>query len=117
MIKITSTSYSATAEGSTTMEGKKTGRVVTISTNGISKESSTRSMRTYNITITNMDQANYDELMDMFLYDNDFVIEDTNRNFEVGNFFIDSDSFKLQDNEDKKEKGYYYTGAIPIKRA
>jgi len=114
MIIITSNSYSCTCEGMIAIKRSKRGRVITNSTNQIKKEDSVRVVTELSsVSITNMDQENYDILLDIFSYENSFVIEDTNRNIKLGNFIIDSEELSLQDIENKKEKSYYYTGNLP----
>ncbi len=115
MIIITSENYIFKAEGycSNTYREKR-GRQVTISSNGIKKESFTRIVEKLDIEVTNVSQSQYDILLDIFSFENSFIVEDTQRRIESGTFLIEGDVFKLNSTEDKSEKNYYYSGNIPI---
>ena len=115
MIIITSDNYTFKAEGYCGNKYiEKRGRKTTTSSNGIKKETFTRVVEKLDIDITFATQEQYDILLDIFAFENSFVIEDTQRKIEIGTFFIDTDVFKLNSVEDKYNKNYYYTGSIPV---
>jgi len=116
LIIIKSNNYTIRANGTLKVKMKKRGRIVTDSTNGVKDESYTRRLKTYDLNISKMTQGNYNNLLDMYGKENSFTVEDTDRNIFDGQFFIDTNEFSLQENENKKEKGYYYNGSTPLEK-
>ena len=110
MLIFNSTNLSVRANGYAKLIPTKVHRNVTESTNGIEEETFVRGKMNYDITITKMEQADYLKMIDIFLYENDFGIIDTDRNFDGQHYKLSSDEFSLQEVENKKDKSFYYTG-------
>jgi len=114
MIKFTSTNYEALAEGMTKKIPTKVHNNITVSTNGIEEETNVRVKMDYEINIAKIEQADYNDLLNMFSYENDFSINDNSRNHEGTHYKITGTTFSLTEIENKNDKNFYYTGAFGI---
>lgn len=116
MIKLKSMYYNVECIGTLKRIPKKVFQVQTVSTNGVVEETYVRSKMNYEINIAKIDEPNYINLIDMFLYDNDFSIIDTDRNIEGSHYRITGDTLTLNEVENKKDKEYYYTGTLTLEK-
>ena len=113
MLIFQSTNYKAIAIGTSKPVDAKGHRNVTVSTNFVKNETHVRDVTHYDITINKMTEDNYKEMRYLFK-ENDFSITDTEKVNEGQHYFLDMDEFTLNEVEDKKDKGYYYTGTFRI---
>jgi len=114
MIIFNSANLTAKAEGYLKRVPTKIFRVETISTNGISEETMVRGKMDYDVIITQAEEDEYSKLIDMFFYENDFSIIDTDRNIDGQHYKMNTNDFMLNEVEDKKEKCFYYVGNFRI---
>jgi hypothetical protein len=91
-------------------------RVLTTSVNGVLDESYTRANYEYDCIITEINKLNYDELCEMFLRENRFLIDDVSQGISDGYFMLDYEEIPLQEIEDKSGKEFYYTGSLRLRR-
>jgi hypothetical protein len=118
MVRLTSKikNYTVVCEGYLKKIPSKRNRILTTSVNGVLEESFTRANYDYDVIINDMDDENYSIFCELFLRDNQFLIDDTERGITDGYFMIDMEEPPLQEVEDKNEKEFYYTGNFRIRR-
>ena len=118
MIRITSKTgdYICRFEGSLNKIPHKRNRVITNSTSGVLDETFTRGLSEYDLVISEMDRTEYDIFCRMFIYENEFIIEDLSRGIEDAYFLIDLDEIVLPYVEDKSTFTEFYTGNLRLRR-
>ena len=117
MLRIISDNFEVSAIGTLTKIPTLRGTNVTTSINQVKQKTSIRGLMEYTINIVKMEQEEYDKMINMFLYDGEFSIIDTERNFEGNKYFIEEDTFSLAEIEDKKRKCYYYSGSFKVTKS
>lgn len=117
MIKFTSDNFQVSAIGTLKKIPDLRGTNITTSINQVKQKTSIRGVMEYDVNITKMEQEEYDKMINMFLLDGEFNIVDTERNFEGKTYFIEDNSFSLNEIEDKKRKCYYYTGSFRVTKS
>ena len=118
MIKITSRNSNFTVLAECEMlepEIEKRDRVITTSISGHNKESYVRALRTLkSINVTYMTSKYYEELENIFMFDNFFDIEDTTTGKTYSKLYIDMDSMKLSPKLDRVENKMFYSGTLTL---
>jgi len=115
-IKIYNSNYVIRAEGKLTPLIFREGQRISVSTNGVKKLEWTRSIKNFNIQIDEMTQENYDKLMEIYQNGENFMVFDSVKNIDVGDYLIPSNSFSLPETEDKTLKRFIYNGNFTVEK-
>jgi hypothetical protein len=115
MIIFSSTNFTAKANGYLDPIFIKDFYVETKSTNAKLDESYVRGKTNYEVFITKLEQDDFLILKNIFLYENDFTVVDTERGLDGTHYKFNVDTFPIKGAiENKKTKSFYYAGTFEI---
>lgn len=111
------TGLSCQLEGKFKRTPTKRGYSEKMSNEGEMLGESIRAVIDLSLTIEKISQTDYDNLEKIFLTGNSRLdITDDSRAVEYNNYYIQGESFSLEEKEDYDTKTYYYTGGLIIKK-